>query len=66
MVDTKFNNGEKNDGCDFGIFDIKMTAVVGMFRKAMNELILKLKFTPMEVKILKQIQQQRITPGPVS
>ena len=36
MVDTKFNNVEKNDGFDFGVFGIKMTAVAGKFRKNKN------------------------------
>jgi hypothetical protein len=31
MVDSKFNNVEKNDGFDFGIFGFKMTAMAGTF-----------------------------------
>jgi hypothetical protein len=41
MVDSKFNNVEKNDGFDFRIFGIKMTAVAGTFRK--NKNILKVR-----------------------
>ena len=41
MVDSKFNNVEKkNDGFDFGIFGIKMTAFLASFRK--NKNILKI------------------------
>ena len=40
LVDSKFNNVEKNNGFDFRICGIKMTAVAGTFRK--NKNILKI------------------------